>query len=153
MLVEGDKVGEWTPHSGEIYNDTTEITGAGVKVKHNNGSYTQMKSDGFYRYDTGSNRDYHYLQYVGTYTSIGTGPAFWIQLPDEFKGKNFQVTLSASSFNGNNYPLTDRFVNSYLSVYSYDRANGKFSVVAYWQVSNGSTIDTKPTTFTYTAIV
>jgi len=68
-------------------------------------------------------------------------PEIWVQLPDDFKGKTFNISLSISSFyipdemDGGDYriPLVGnpKFV---LQVTQYDYANARFKVKAYYQV-------------------
>ncbi len=72
-------------------------------------------------------------------------PEKWVQLPDDFKGKSFVVTLAISGFdlpnylNGetSGYPVrltgNPKFL---LKVTDYDYTNGKFKVKAYYRVKN-----------------
>ncbi len=96
------------------YENVQFGTGIGIKVSHDNGSYTQMKGDGlkYHSIYDGIARDYHYLTEMGRSESVGgfsaehtSGgwqvadeaaclthvPPITIQLPDDFKGKKFKV--------------------------------------------------------------
>ena len=102
-----------------------DINKNGVKVTHSNGDYSQMNSSGFMRYVGGTGKSYHYLMSTGT-VNVRDGRDVTVQLPDEFKGKSFQITISAFKVN---------IINGWAGIYdidalvrSYDRPNGKFTI-------------------------
>ncbi len=101
---------------GETYSfdgDRFQIgsTGSGNTVAHTNensiyrhedGSYTKIGIDGLERYIASKKFSYNYLVYVGEVeikiTGKPSGDKVIVQLPDEFKGKNFKIFTSMKTF-------------------------------------------------------
>lgn len=73
-------------------SDYVKFIPDGIETSHNDGSSTYIGRYGV-RWRKGStSRDYHYLMYTVGFTTTGEPDAkTWIQLPDEFKGKNFSA--------------------------------------------------------------
>lgn len=151
--------------SNKIYNNVQINSIVGVKCSHEDGSYTQMKADGFKRYVAGEGRDYHYLTEIGRSESVGgfyavhtSGgwlvadeaaclthvPPITIQLPNDFKGKIFEVFVEPRFSEANIARMNDLFFQSnnseqfmyYLKnwvceAYDYDYVNATFKVKAY----------------------
>lgn len=64
--------------------------------QHSDGSYTQIgSSPGLEQYIAGRGHRYHNLMYVTTVSGQDTLTK-WVQLPDEFKGKPFEVYMALS---------------------------------------------------------
>jgi phage minor structural protein len=98
-LEEGSVATAWSPNTEEVYGGITTIDKDGVKIAHSNKSntsYSHISADGFYRYDGSTGREYHYLLASGVATISESSDAL-IQLPDEFKGKKFEVLVSIKS--------------------------------------------------------
>lgn len=110
------KAGTLSSKSGRIYADldyeTFRLGGlSGDIVEHDNtksryyhkdGSYTEISNRGLRRYTASDNFEYNYLVYVGEVEIDVTGDILGddvvIQLPDEFKGKMFNVFSSLKTF-------------------------------------------------------
>ena len=117
-----------------ISEGIVNIDKTGVKVTHSNGDYTKMESSGFKRYTGSTGRSYHYLMSVGT-VNVRTGQTATVQLPNEFKGKSFQVIIAAFKVN---------IVSGWDSIYDIDSyatnkntTNGTFEIVGMVNSSNG----------------
>ncbi|MEH7490827.1 phage tail spike protein [Neobacillus niacini] len=115
---------------------TLDLDNGKFTINHTDGSYTQMSADGFKRYTASDNRNYHYLIHLVSYQVN----AFlsWIQLPDEFKGKQFQVFTAISDsmqLLEDNTGLT-RIVNKVNDSYAIDYANARVPIQAYRMVTN-----------------
>lgn len=70
---------------------------------HSDGSYTQIGAGGLQRFVAGTGRNYQYMTVVGSGTQTVSTPTdssyyqqLTIQLPDEFKGKDFEFYASIS---------------------------------------------------------
>ncbi|MDP4144169.1 MAG: phage tail spike protein [Bacillota bacterium] len=109
-----------------IASNVTTIDSSGLKVSHSNGDYTKMEAAGLTRYSSSGNTYYHYLTATGSGTVNGS---VTIQLPSQFKGKTFVVSVAIQGTMNN---TTDSYLN-YISCYvsSYDYTNGKFTVSGY----------------------
>lgn len=115
-------------------NSYTDVDGSGMKVTHNDGSYTRLGADGISRYTSTDNRNYHYLISVHTFIyGESSNNARWIQLPSDFKGKNFKVYFAiADSMNAIDYRRSiQRFVCTTHPDHSVDYANARVPVIAY----------------------
>lgn len=95
MVNEGTVSQPYSPHPSEIYSGITTIDSNGVRVAHSNGSYSEMSAGGFYRYVSGSNKDYHYLTQLGE-TFINSEQTLEISISEDFRGKNISVIASCS---------------------------------------------------------
>ena len=95
-------------------NSNVDIDGTGLKVTHNDGSYTKVSKDGLERFEGATSRTYQYRTYVGTAAINGSNlnQGLTIQLPSDFVGKDFEVVVSyvghSSSSSGSSlYDLTN----------------------------------------------
>lgn len=113
----------------------TGIDGDGIRVAHDDGSLTQLTSKGIKRFTSTDERNYHYLMSIHTFVFGESNPnaVRWIQLPDDFKGKQFSVYLAISdSLNAINYYRSiQRFVCTVHPNYSIDYTNARIPVIAY----------------------
>lgn len=71
--------------------DTAKHSNSESRWNHSDGSYTRVTSAGMERYIAGSGRMYHHLMHMIGFVQGSTSSVRWIQLPDEFKGKQFRV--------------------------------------------------------------
>jgi hypothetical protein len=91
----------------KIYRDTAKTDLAahhgqyeegkyGSRWMHSDGSYTQAGVEGFIRHIAGTDKDYHYLLHVGSgaINSLGWSNELIITLPEEFKGKPFNIFVA-----------------------------------------------------------
>lgn len=118
----------------ESASSFTTINGEGIRVNHNDGTYTQLTSEGVKRHTSSDNRNYHYLIYATTFVyGSSSNTARWIQLPDDFKGKDFQVYLGiADSLNAINYHRSiQRIVATGHPNYRIDHKNARVPIIAY----------------------
>lgn len=125
-------------NSNEVYSDNTRIDQEGVIVYHSDGDYTRMSSQGLKRHRSNGDAkgDYHYLtQYIGFTTTASTTDLNWIQLKDDFKGKNFTAYSVISdtwedSWNYGEPWVVQRFV-TFVEVSQIDYANARVPVRGY----------------------
>jgi hypothetical protein len=138
----------------------------GAKCYHSDGSFSQMAWNGFRRYNAGEGKDYHYLTEIGRASTVGykqkaydydppdnvkfTGeeeyliyvPPITIQLPDDFKGKKFEVFAELRMNGRNLFIYFERVVLStaigiprnvqwVCEAYDYDYINATFKIKAY----------------------
>lgn len=115
-----------------------------LKINHTDGSYTLIDADGINRYNGTTKQEYHYLSYstvvsipANTGSTIGDTQTV-VQLPDEFKGKNIQVSTGIKQARANFVPSTFgvvQAIGSGASVLSYNDATvtvtGNFSALDY----------------------
>ncbi|ERI90999.1 phage minor structural protein [Clostridiales bacterium oral taxon 876 str. F0540] len=107
--------------------DNVEHTPTYSKYKHNDGSYTKIDADGINRYVAGNKENYHYLMVTGEDTTYPSNDRFkTVQLPDEFKGKDFKVSVEAKR----TVTTETNVLLSYFecSKYSVDYVNATFTV-------------------------
>lgn len=125
-------------NSNEIYSDRTKIDQEGVIVYHDGGDYTRMSSQGLKRHRSNGDAkgDYHYLtQYIGFTTTASTTDLNWIQLKDDFKGKNFTAYSVISdtwedSWNYGEPWVIQRFV-TFVETSQIDYANARVPIRGY----------------------
>lgn len=118
----------------ESASSFTSINGSGIRVTHNDGTYTQLTREGIKRFTPSDNRNYHYLISIQTFIyGESSSSARWMQLPDDFKGKNFRVYLAiADSMNAIDYRRSiQRFVCTVHPDHSIDYRNARVPVIAY----------------------
>lgn len=126
-LVDGDIPRPWVSNLNEINGGIVKFDIYGMEIKHEGtGNYSRMNSEGFLRYVNGTKKTYHYLTSIGT-VNVSLGNPVTVQLPDEFKNKNFDVVVSAFKVN-----VTDNWggmndMDSFTT--NIDRINGTFQVV------------------------
>lgn len=96
---------------------------------HSDGSYTSLSSEGLRRYTGSTGVDYHYLTYVGTgdIYKEGAGTGIYtvvINLPDEFKNKEFKVSASLIWF----YVWDSIAKASYIDITNIDYVQATFTL-------------------------
>lgn len=118
-------------------NDNIDFDHKGLLIWHPNGRHTRISSEGIKVVNNSNGQtigDYHYLTYVvGFTTTADTNSYKWVQLPNEFKGKNFNAyaTLSDTwdeSWNWGEPWVVQRMV---AFVADYDRYNGRVAIQGY----------------------
>ncbi|MGL4801858.1 MAG: hypothetical protein ACRC18_06305 [Cetobacterium sp.] len=136
MFIKGDHVypEQWYPANNESYNDITSINAEGVRVSHENGDFTHVGSSGIKRYRSSGDAkgEYHYLtQYVG----FSGKDTVWVQLKDDFRGKNFTAySVMSDTWEGSwdwGEPwVVQRFV-TYVQTDQIDYWNARVPVLIY----------------------
>ncbi len=114
-------------------NDVIRMIPEGLRVNHGS-SYSLLSGNGLRRYDGSSNKDYHYLTYVvGFTTTQDTNSIQWIQLPNEFKGKNFSAYATLSDTWEDSWDWGEPWVVQRMVVIAkeIDIANGRVGVQGY----------------------
>lgn len=117
-------------------NDTTtfNLNDGNLRFNHHDGSYTRIGISGMERWVASDRQNYHYLFHARSfvYGSASGGPR-WIQLPNDFKGKQFKIYFAISdSMNVPNYYYAiQRFVCTQHPDHSIDYANARVPVIAY----------------------
>lgn len=112
----------------------TGINAQGLRATHTDGSFTQLTNQGLRRFTSGDNRNYHYLIWATTFVyGDSSSNARWIQLPDDYKGKDFQVFLAiADSLNAPDYTYSiQRFVTTGHPDHNIDYQNARVPIIAY----------------------
>ena len=118
-------------------NDSIDFDHSGLLIWHPNGRHTRISSEGI-KFVNNSNGqtigDYHYLTYVvGFTTTADTGSYKWIQLPNEFKGKNFNAYATLSDTWDESWDWGEPWVVQRMVAFvaDYDRYNGRVAVQGY----------------------
>lgn len=119
---------------GGTSGDNVTHTPSMSKYIHSDGSYTQISSAGLERFVAGRAKKYHYLFHAGEVTMYMEKAT--IQLPDDFKGKNFYVSFFIKQLDGgvaiSNRTAMNKFgINFYNDSSSIDYANARVNVAAY----------------------
>ncbi|GFZ31751.1 hypothetical protein CSC2_22770 [Clostridium zeae] len=115
--------------------DTAIHTNSYSRWNHSNGSYSVADGNGFMNYNGSTGRSYHYLFHADTLNFEGS--TITVQLPDEFKNKDFVVTpfwiepdngtlYLDSAYSLHNFGIT--FENSYIYV---NKATATFFLYAH----------------------
>lgn len=129
-----------------------------LKVTHTDSSYTKLEAKGLMRYKGGQGKAYHYLNKAGSDEFISNGDKIeyrWVQLDDEFKGKDFNVNLSIATLKAQFYP--SMIAGWEIELKQIDKQNARFqyyisySVVPFkfeskidsWVLNYGSTSERK----------
>lgn len=115
-------------------NTVFDLSNGNLEFNHSDNSYTRIGRNGLQRFTSSDNRHYHYLLDIQTFTyGDSSDSARWLQLPSDFKGKNFKVYFAiADSLNAYNYQhAIQRFVCTQHPRHSIDRANARVPVIAY----------------------
>ena len=134
MLSKGTIPTEYTPNPNEVYDGITIIDKDGIKVSHSNGDYTLQSAEGMKRYRSNGDAkgEYHYLtQYVG----FSGQDTVWVQLKDDFKGKQFTAYSVISdtwedSWNHGEPWVLQRFV-TYVQTDMIDYVNARVPILIY----------------------
>lgn len=146
---------KYDPNNGLSLNDgAVLINKDGVEVTFNNNQgKARMGSDGFYWQKDSVSKAYHSLTYKGELTTnANVQVGNLITLPEEFKGKDFEVIVSPK-----NVKRDGEYVLYWLNCYYTERntSNGTFKVHgnADWRNStNGSLAGSTGITVTYVVL-
>ena len=118
-------------------NDSIDFDHKGLLIWHPNGRHTRISSEGI-KFVNNSNGqtigDYHYLTYVvGFTTTADTNSYKWVQLPNEFKGKNFNAYATLSDTWDESWDWGEPWVIQRMVAFvaDYDRYNGRVAVQGY----------------------
>ena len=118
-------------------NDSIDFDHSGLLIWHPNGRHTRISSEGI-KFVNNSNGqtigDYHYLTYVvGFTTTADTASYKWVQLPNEFKGKNFNAYATLSDTWYESWDWGEPWVVQRMVAFvaDYDRYNGRVAVQGY----------------------
>lgn len=116
-----------------------------IEVTHSNGDKTRMDTDGLVHVNGSTKTPYHYLQdiMVVNVPPINEGWSgysyAWIQLPQEYKGKNFKVFASIAKITSNNVPSTLGILSDAgIDIVDYDYKNAKVKIGAYLTIYDTS---------------
>lgn len=148
-MVDGNTTpSKYRAHSDEVCVNNSFVDSEGIGTKHKDGSYTKMIPDGFKRFVNSTGYSYHYLTYIGKTQKLNMNPVT-IQLPDDFRGKDFKVTLSIEEIAN----PAGWFVQSFqVIVGAIDKTNARFEILggSQSQYHDGTQGTMKPTTVAYT---
>lgn len=131
QLVKGwEHYPQWSPNPNEIYDGITTIDKDGVKVVHGD-SYSRLGAHGLMRYDGNVGKYYHYLSYMGQ-VDLASEERATIQLPPEFRNRDFKVIVSVKRVRMNYDPYAEKhlLMGFYAEVNSINTANATFEVYA-----------------------
>lgn len=115
-------------------NSRADMNGSRLRFTHNDGTSTEIGASGIRRVTPSDNRAYHYLIYATTFIrGVSSSNAHWIQLPDDFKGKDFKVYMAvADSMNVLNYRRAiQRFVCTIHPNHNIDYARARVPIIGY----------------------
>lgn len=121
-------------------NSRADMDGSRLRFTHNDGSSTEIGASGIRRVTPSDSRNYHYMMSIHTFIyGESSSNARWVQLPNDFKGKQFKVYLAiADSMNVENYSkVLQRFVTTQHPDHSIDFAGARVPVIAYKSESEG----------------
>lgn len=119
----------WNGINANAYLDATKL-----KFTHNDGTSTEIGPGGIKRVTPSDNRNYHYLFYATTFIfGESSSNARWIQLPDDYKGKQFKVFLAiADSMTAPSFSYSiQRFVCTVHPDHSIDYTNARVPIISY----------------------
>ena len=142
QLVEGwECYPQWSPNPNEIYDGITTIDKDGIKVVHGD-SYSHLGARGLMRYDGDVGKYYHYLAYMGQ-VDLASEERVTIQLPSEFKNRDFEVIVSVKRVRINYDPYVEKhlLMGFYAEVNSIDTANATFEVYASVRAVKSTNLD------------
>ena len=123
-------------------SDNVTIDAQGILIKHGN-NYSRLDANGFTRWDGATQRSYHYLQHMGQ-VDIASGDTVTISLPQEFRGKDFNVIVGIKRVRMayDVYAKKYLLMGFYAEVSNIDKWNGRFSV--YGSVRGVNSTNIKP---------
>lgn len=154
MLQEGSIKTAWSPNASEIYNGVTKVDGNGIEIIFDNGKgKAKMGKDGFFWQKDSLSREYHCLSYKGevsTNSNIQNGVL--IQLPLEFKGKDFEVIVAPKNVKKEGGYLM-YWLNCYYTERNTSNATFKVHGVVDWRsVDNHNILSSTGITVTYVVL-
>ena len=118
-------------------NDNIDFDHQGIKIWHPSGKHTRISSDGLKVVSNSNGNilgDYHYLTHViGFTTTAETETYKWVQLPNDFKGKNFRAYATLSDTWEGSWEWGEPWVVQRMVVFvaDYDRANARVAIQGY----------------------
>lgn len=139
---------------GGTEGDIAKHTPSESSWKFDDGSIAKINKDGFYNQFGSNKREYHHLSYsTSIYMSEGIPqpggvPLYTLQLPDEFKGKRFNVIPSIASVSSPSKVVQEdyylMFFNCHVNEINY--SNGTVIVTGYatWYSTDKKILDTYP---------
>ena len=146
MLVEGTVSNiEWSPNPSEVMNNITNISSEGIRVSHNDGSYSLMSGNGFEWYNGNTGNRYHNLMVMGEYECLSEETKR-IYLPSEFRGKPFKVITSIKRV-ASHYDLYTHkapLLSFYAQCSNYNHSEGWIDIYASvrgWNYNNNMGVD------------
>ena len=136
-LEEGDIATAYSQNSNELKTASFEVTEEHARFTGKDGSYTEFDPTQtglkWHQSEADGGKDYHYLSYSGTAT-IQMSSGLWnntiIQLPNQFKCKQFAVQATLSKFN---LPAFHMLANVGVDVWPEDFANGTINIMSSLQ--------------------
>lgn len=100
-VEEGENATAWSANENELKNASFEVTDQHARFTSPDGSYTEFIPGQtglkWHKVAGDAGKDYHYLNYSGTTTVSWTNDVI-IQLPDEFKNKDVNISVSVKGF-------------------------------------------------------
>ena len=118
-------------------NDNIDFDHQGIKIWHPSGKHTRISSDGLKVVSNSNGNilgDYHYLTHVVGFTTTAETETYkWVQLPDDFKGKNFRAYATLSDTWEGSWDWGEPWVVQRMVVFvaDYDRANARVAIQGY----------------------
>ena len=118
-------------------NDNIDFDHQGIKIWHPSGKHTRISSDGLKVVNNSNGNilgDYHYLTHVVGFTTTAETETYkWVQLPDDFKGKNFRAYATLSDTWEGSWEWGEPWVVQRMVVFvaDYDRANARVAIQGY----------------------
>ena len=118
-------------------NDNIDFDHQGIKIWHPSGKHTRISSDGLKVVSNSNGNilgDYHYLTHVVGFTTTAETETYkWVQLPDDFKGKNFRAYATLSDTWEGSWDWGEPLVVQRMVVFvaDYDRANARVAIQGY----------------------
>lgn len=118
-------------------NDNIDFDHQGIKIWHPSGKHTRISSDGLKVVSNSNGNilgDYHYLTHVVGFTTTAETETYkWVQLPDDFKGKNFRAYATLSDTWEGSWDWGEPWVIQRMVVFvaDYDRANARVAIQGY----------------------
>ena len=120
---------------GQTGKNTIYIDKNGLIIRHGVGdSWTHASADGLYHYDAAGNRGYHYLSYQSFIIIPAGGKYIRINLPKDFKGKDFKVMPNISTITN---VSADWAIKNWDTGYdNVDKASASFTIIGFLQVQH-----------------
>ena len=118
-------------------NDNIDFDHQGIKIWHPSGKHTRISSDGLKVVNNSNGNilgDYHYLTHVVGFTTTAETETYkWVQLPNDFKGKNFRAYATLSDTWEGSWEWGEPWVVQRMVVFVavYVRANSRVAIQGY----------------------
>lgn len=145
-LEEGENFTSWSPNANELKSGCFEVNDSYARFTNQDGSYTEFTPGTtglkWHKAFGDAGKDYHYLMATGV-ASVTSSSNATVQLPDEFKGKNFEVLVSVKTADA----LTGSSINKFTcSAGGKDIVNGTFNIIG-WMINYPKTTLQKFTSY------